>query len=77
VIRYQEPVFFKFIKRIFPGVLEVESIEGDYIELEHTHADVVRGNKVHVREGCRIDLVEYTDTFVCDDHAVVKKHRKV
>lgn len=77
IIRLQEPVFFKFLKRIFPTFFEVESIEGDHIELQNTHADVVRGNQVHIGEGCKIGLVEYTESFTCGDNAVVKRHRKV
>ncbi|GMK40039.1 hypothetical protein PCCS19_30940 [Paenibacillus sp. CCS19] len=39
--------------------LTVSVIEGDDIYLEHTKADVVRGNKVHIGKGCEIGRVEY------------------
>lgn len=43
--------------------LETNSIEGDRVELEYTTAKVVRGKQVIIGEGCKIDRVEYTETF--------------
>jgi len=39
--------------------LNAEQIEGDVVALEHTEADVVRGNRVEIGPGCRIGRVEY------------------
>jgi cytoskeletal protein CcmA (bactofilin family) len=41
-----------------PG-LEAGTIEGDDIDLEHTTASMVRGNRVTLGPGCRIGRVEY------------------
>ncbi|HET7657990.1 MAG TPA: cytoplasmic protein, partial [Bacillales bacterium] len=76
-VRYGKPSFLKFLKLFFPAVFEVESIEGDNIELEHTHARVVRGNSVKIGAGCQIGLVEYKEGLECKDDAVVKEERKV
>ncbi len=43
--------------------LRTNSIEGDRVELEYTTAMVVRGKEVIIGEGCKIDRVEYTETF--------------
>ena len=43
--------------------LTVDTIEADDIVLEYVTAKVVRGARVHVGQGCVIDLVEYTDRF--------------
>lgn len=41
--------------------LRVNSVEGDTVELENTTAKVVRGKRVIIGEGCRIDRVEYSE----------------
>ncbi|MFF2889789.1 hypothetical protein [Paenibacillus sp. NPDC057967] len=38
-------------------------IEGDRLDLEHTIADVVRGNAVRIGQGCVIGRVEYRDSY--------------
>jgi cytoskeletal protein CcmA (bactofilin family) len=43
------------------GRLEVETIEGDTVELENTTAQVVRGARVVIGEGCSIERVEYSE----------------
>lgn len=51
------------LKQIFadkdPMTMTAERIEGEYIYLEHTTADVVRGDNVTIGSGCRIGRVEY------------------
>jgi len=42
-----------------PYLMTAELIEGDIVELEHTHAQVVRGNRVRLGPGCEIGRVEY------------------
>lgn len=44
-------------------MMEVKTIEGDDIELEYTVAEVVRGSRVTIGEGCRIGRVEYTESL--------------
>jgi cytoskeletal protein CcmA (bactofilin family) len=45
------------------GGLEAETIEGDTVELENTTAEVVRGARVVIGEGCSIDRVEYSESL--------------
>ncbi|EFM10373.1 conserved hypothetical protein [Paenibacillus curdlanolyticus YK9] len=51
--------------------LIVSTIEGDEIYLEHTRADVVRGNRIHLGAGCQIGRVEYTQSLHVARQAVV------
>lgn len=44
-----------------------DTIEGDVLHLEHTEAKVVRGRKVYIGPGCRIGLVEYSES--CKKHS--------
>ena len=57
--------------------LEVQSLEGDDIRLEDTVAKVVRGARVQIGRGCRIERVEYRDTYACDPSAIVGEAQKV
>ncbi|MNP35816.1 hypothetical protein D3C76_1291650 [compost metagenome] len=52
-------------------------IEGDYIELENTHADIVRGEKVIIGAGCVIQKVEYSSYLEIHKSAVVKQPVKI
>ena len=58
------------------GRLEVESIEGDNIYLEATNAQVVRGKRVRIGDGCRIDTVEYTESLEVSPNATVSSRVK-
>ena len=46
-------------KRGKRGILTVHTIEGDFIKLEDTHAEVVRGRKIEIGRGCKIGKVIY------------------
>lgn len=65
-------VFGLFEKRHASRRIDVSIIEGDKIELEATHAKIVRGNDVKIGEGCKIDLVEYTGTLTAEEGTVIK-----
>lgn len=41
----------------------VGDIEGDDVDLEYTQADVVRGRRVRIGEGCSIGRVEYSESL--------------
>ncbi|MDI4647510.1 bactofilin [Cohnella hashimotonis] len=43
----------------FAQELVADTIEGDWIELDHATVKVVRGDRVTIGEGCVIDRVEY------------------
>jgi cytoskeletal protein CcmA (bactofilin family) len=45
------------------GYLTIRTIEADEIYLENTIADVVRGGKITIGEGCKIKRIEYSDSL--------------
>lgn len=57
--------------------LRSELIEGTDVTLEWTEARVVRGQRVGIGPGCRIDLVEYSDSIFIDPEAEVKEQRHI
>lgn len=62
---------------VYKAHLKVDTIEGDDIYLEHTAANVVRGDSVDIGDGCEIDLVEYRTDFKKSPGASVLKHVKI
>jgi len=56
--------------------LRTAQVEGDEIRLENTIADVVRGKRVEIGQGCRIGTVEYTDTLKVHADAEVTERKK-
>ncbi|MBO1625665.1 cytoplasmic protein [Bacillus arachidis] len=59
------------------GPLQTSLIEGDDIYLEHTIAEVVRGNNVTIGPGCEIGVVEYHTSFNQKGKSVVKDHKQI
>ena len=57
--------------------LSVDTIEGDEVNVEHTTAKVIRGDRVSIGADCEIDLVEYRTDFKKADSARVLKYVKV
>ncbi|MCX6344839.1 MAG: hypothetical protein NT018_07175 [Armatimonadetes bacterium] len=55
------------------GILEVETIEGDYVHLEATTAKVVRGRQLKIGPNCRIKRVEYGESLQIDPKANVNE----
>ncbi|MDU4891154.1 MAG: polymer-forming cytoskeletal protein [Clostridium sp.] len=57
----------RFFLKMFGGkdfdYLVAKTIEADEIYLENTIADVVRGGKIIIGEGCKIKKIEYSDSF--------------
>ncbi|MED1738478.1 hypothetical protein P4U97_02870 [Bacillus swezeyi] len=58
------------------GFLSAKVIEGDDIYLENTTAQIVRGNKVHIGPGCRIEAVEYKSDYQVSSRADVKENKQ-
>ncbi len=56
-----------------PKELTVETIEGDEVELEATTARLVRGGRVKIGPGCRIERVEYSESLEVAPGSVVKE----
>jgi cytoskeletal protein CcmA (bactofilin family) len=59
------------------AALTADIIEGDNIELEHTIANIVRGNRVLIGAGCKIDRVEYRDVLDIHKTAIVNEKIKL
>ena len=57
--------------------LTAGTIEGDYIYLEYTTADVVRGQQITIGPGCEIGRIEYTTKLELDKRSKVKQSEKV
>ncbi|HML05250.1 MAG TPA: polymer-forming cytoskeletal protein [Methanobacterium sp.] len=57
--------------------LTVDLIEGDDIYLENTIAKVVRGTNVTIGSGCKIELVEYKESFKQNNGVKVDTHKKI
>lgn len=65
---------------IFPKLkseLNAGTIEGDFIDVEYTNADVVRGNIVIIGEGCTIGAVEYRSQLTVHPGARVGRDEKI
>ncbi|MEN1989147.1 hypothetical protein [Paenibacillus hubeiensis] len=57
------------------ATLKADAIEGDVIELEDAEVDVVRGHRIVIGPGCRIGLVEYTESLQVNPQAEVREQR--
>ncbi|MGC9529888.1 MAG: bactofilin [Candidatus Bipolaricaulaceae bacterium] len=58
------------------GLLEVEAVEGDEIDIEWVVADVVRGRVVKLGPGCRVGRVEYQESLEVHPQAQVAEEAK-
>lgn len=67
--------FIPFANRI--GNLQTSIVEGDDIYLEHTIAEIVRGNNVTIGPGCEISVVEYHTSFNQKGKSIVKEYKRV
>ncbi|WP_248925811.1 hypothetical protein [Paenibacillus hamazuiensis] len=66
----------KWIAPSWDNRLKAGTIEGDDIHLEHTTANVVRGNRIVIGPGCRIERVEYRTELLVQTGAKVNKQIK-
>lgn len=57
--------------------LNVRCIEGDFVDVENTIAEVVRGNIVIIGQGCNIGRVEYRTGLTVHPGALVGMEEKV
>ncbi len=58
------------------GILEVEAVEGDELDLEWVVAEVVRGRVVRIGPGCRVGRVEYHESLEVSPEAEVGEEVK-
>ena len=63
--------FFQFGWLFGTGSLDAETVEGDDVHLDGTMAKVVRGRRVKIGHGCRIERVEYGQSLQIDPDAQV------
>jgi cytoskeletal protein CcmA (bactofilin family) len=61
----------------FRAELSTRTIEGDFIDLEHTTADIIRGNIVIIGPGCNVGRIEYRDQITVHPDAKVGKVEKI
>lgn len=72
-VQYEKDPFWNVIESLITTTLTVGVIEGDDIHLENTKAKIVRGKNISIGKNCKIDLIEYTDTFKRSDDATVRQ----
>ncbi|MFC5702838.1 bactofilin [Cohnella faecalis] len=77
VKRSRAAALAKWIKPHSQAMLNVDIVEGDSVELEHTTAGIVRGNRVVIGPGCEIGRLEYRDSLVLHKNAIVKDQVKL
>ncbi|MCM2535447.1 cytoplasmic protein [Neobacillus pocheonensis] len=75
IIKKRKNTLLPFGKEI--GSLKAKVIEGDYIHLENTTADIVRGNRIKIGPGCQIGLVEYRIDLNHDASSSIKTKTKI
>lgn len=59
------------------GMLKANTIEGDNIDIENTFADTVRGARVKIGKGCRIERVEYSQSLEADESSEIKEKVRI
>lgn len=72
-------VWIKLWSWLFPKYnpeLSAITIEGDDIDVEHTNAQVVRGNRIVIGKGCAIGRVEYKDELIVHPGATIRERVK-
>lgn len=57
-------------------VLQVDTLEGDDLELVHTHAKIIRGHHVRLGPGCQVERVEYEKLDLHPDAEVKVKEKR-
>lgn len=71
----------RFICKLFSKNFEyltIRTIEADEIYLENTIADVVRGGKITIGEGCKIKRIEYSESLEkLNSESVIEEEMKL
>lgn len=83
VIKYRQRKLFKnlitvsFNDKRVRGVEVEQSIEGDEIDIEHITCPRVSGRTVKVGEGCKIELLQYSESYETHEKAKVGKIERI
>lgn len=64
-------------KNIANNRLKADSIEASEVNIECTDAGIVRGRVVHIRQGCQIQKVEYSESLIVHPGSTVVESVKV
>ena len=67
----------KGLRPMFGNIRVLTAVEGDEIELERTECPLVKGRKVTIGKGCRIDLVQYGEEITVSPKAAVNRIEKI
>ncbi|WP_459502989.1 polymer-forming cytoskeletal protein [Bacillus sp. C1] len=76
-IRQRLTAFSRLFKTVFGSHLEAELLEGDNIDIDHVHINIVRGNNITVGPNCEIGRIECTGILHVDKNAKVKEIQQV
>ncbi|MBQ2255439.1 MAG: polymer-forming cytoskeletal protein [Clostridia bacterium] len=82
VIRHKKRKFFKnlitftFNDKQVRGIEVQQSIEGDEIDIEHVTCPRVSGRTVTVGEGCKIELLQYSEHYEIHEKPKLAKLRR-
>ncbi|WP_054957513.1 polymer-forming cytoskeletal protein [Paenibacillus dakarensis] len=60
-----------------PMRLFVRFLNGGIVDVEHTEAEVISGNRVILGPGCKVRVVEYREEFIQDPSAEVGEVRRI
>lgn len=77
VVKRKIELLNKLVSAFKTVQLTADLIEGDTIELNATKAKIVRGEDIVIGDGCEIDLVEYSGTYIENGNSVVRKAVKI
>ena len=83
LIKYRKRKFFKnlitisFNEKQVRGVEVQQCIEGDEIDIENVTCPRVSGRCVKVGEGCKIELLQYSETYEIHEKATVGRIEKI
>ncbi len=67
----------KGLRPMFGNIRVLTAVEGDEIELERTECPLVKGRKVTIGKGCRIELVQYGEEITVSPKAAVNRIEKI
>lgn len=76
-IKHKYPFSFLIPEIFRENKVVAASIEGDEITIENCEVKVVRGKNIHIGEGCKVGLVEYSETLTVDENAQVEESNKL
>ncbi|OZB93318.1 polymer-forming cytoskeletal protein [Paenibacillus sp. XY044] len=77
VRRLKKTSILQQLAQVFNNRLKADLIEGDFVDLEYTEADIVRGSEVRIGPGCKIGRVEYKVDLKRDGDAQIGSTKRI